>query len=110
MNRKRIYLCGPVSGRPAWRQEFGKAKEELLRRFPDAEIVSPAEIDMEGHDGDWHYCMRKCVAAMMTCGKAVVLPDPDLSLGRSLEVVIAGMMGIRVISLGRQTADDGEPL
>ena len=110
MNRKRIYLCGPVSGRPAWRQEFGKAKEELLRRFPDAEIVSPAEIDMDGYEASWHYCMRKCAAAMMTCDKVVVLPDSDLSLGRSVEVAIAGMTGIRVISLGRQTADEGEPL
>jgi hypothetical protein len=80
MNRTRIYLCGPVSRNPAWRQEFGRAKEELLKRLRDIEIVSPAEID-----------------------KVVVLPDTDVSLGRSAEIAIAYMLGINVISLSRQT-------
>jgi nucleoside 2-deoxyribosyltransferase len=106
MNKTRIYLCGPVSRNPAWRQEFGMAKEELLRRLRDIEIVSPAEIDMEGNDGDWHYCMRKCVAAMTSCDKVVVLPDTDVSLGRSVEVAIANMLGIHIISLSRQTAPE----
>jgi nucleoside 2-deoxyribosyltransferase len=104
MSKIRIYLSGPVSRNPAWRQELGRAKEELLRRFTDVEIISPAEIDMEGHEGDWYFCMRKCVAAMLTCDKVVVLPDTDVSLGRSVEVAIASMLRIQFISLGSQTA------
>ena len=104
MNKTRIYLCGPVSRNPNWKQEFGKAKDEIVRRFLDVEIVSPAEIDMEGKGEDRHYRMRKCVSAMLSCDKVVVLPDTDVSLGRSVEVAIATMLGIQIISLSRQTA------
>jgi nucleoside 2-deoxyribosyltransferase len=103
MKKTRIYLSGPISNNPTWREDFAKAKKRISKcGFKDCVVVSPADIDMGDDEYDWSACMRKCIAVMAGCDKVVVLQDGDASIGRSVEITIAQLLDIHVISLDRQ--------
>lgn len=89
---RRIYLAGPMSGMPD-NNYPAFAAETIRLRGLGYEVVSPAEINPEG--ATWHECMRRDVAALVTCDHVATLPDWEKSQGATLEVYLADRLGIR---------------
>lgn len=89
---RRIYLSGPMSGLPELNFPAFAAEAARLRGL-GFEVVNPAEINPEG--GTWHECMRRDVAALVTCDHVATLPDWEKSQGATLEVYLADRLGIR---------------
>lgn len=40
----RIYISGPITGIPNFKEIFDKAEEKLKAEFPEAEIINPAMV------------------------------------------------------------------
>jgi len=88
---RRIYLSGPMTGLPDLNFPSFAAEAARLRGL-GFEVVNPAEINPEG--GTWHECMRRDVAALVTCDHVATLPGWDKSQGATLEVYVADRLGI----------------
>lgn len=87
----RVYLSGPMTGLPEMnRPAFAAAA--LALRAAGYEVVSPAEIDCG--TVDWHVCMRKVVAAMLTCHGVAMMEDWETSKGSRIEHRLAAEVGL----------------
>jgi len=87
----KLYLAGPMSGMPD-NNYPAFAAETIRLRGLGYEVVSPAEINPEG--GTWHKCMRRDMEQMVRCDEVATLPGWDKSQGATLEVYVAGRLGI----------------
>jgi hypothetical protein len=90
----KLYLAGPMSGIedlnfPA----FTRAAAEL--RAAGYEVVNPAELNPD-HTMPWAECMRRDIAALVTCDGIALLPRWEKSRGATLEQHIASQLGMRV--------------
>lgn len=90
----RLYLAGPMSGIPDFNfPAFMAAAADLRSRGMD--VVNPAEIT--AGSTDWCECMRKDIAALVTCEAVAVLPGWGRSRGAALEVHIAVALNMPVL-------------
>ena len=92
---KRIYLSGPMTGRPEFNfPAFHAAAKEL--RAKGLGVVSPAEIEPEG-EKTWANCMRADIKALCDCCTVVLLPGWEDSKGANIEARLALNLGMRVV-------------
>jgi nucleoside 2-deoxyribosyltransferase len=101
---KRVYLAGPMSGHPDLNfPAFHRAAASL--RASGYEVLNPAEL-VPDQTTKWEDCMRKDIAALVTCDGIALLPGWENSRGAQLENLIASRLGMRAIFLtleGRTT-------
>lgn len=99
----RVYLSGPISGRPMANQDTFRAAESRLRAEGVKNILVPHDIFMESQEApqerEWADYMRECVKRMMDCSHVVTLPEWDQSKGAQIEVRLARELGIPVIHI-----------
>lgn len=92
----RVYIAGPMTGKENHNfPEFRRAARAL--REAGYEVVSPVEINGEHEDKPsepWAKCMRRDIAALMTCDGVALLPDWETSRGALLEHYVATTVGI----------------
>ena len=91
----RIYLAGPMTGRPNFNWDTFNAEAIRLRAL-GYEVENPAE----GHETQsktWLYYMRKAITQMLTCDQVAMLPGWHNSRGASIEVHLAMRIGIPTI-------------
>lgn len=111
MHRLKIYVSGPIAGRPeANRAEFESAAD--LVRWAGADPLLPHDIHPDhlgtcppdpivGGDGHtWPCHLRYDVAEMVKCDGVVMLPGWERSHGARLEHTVAAATGIPVHYLG----------
>ncbi len=109
----KVYLAGPMSGRPAFNIPLFDAAADMLRNFGH-EVVSPAEVDGEttravllqseagDHadlppgDGGWAAYLSRDFLILADEGieAIVTLPEWETSRGARLEVLMATELGI----------------
>lgn len=91
----KIYLSGPITDNPNYREQFGKVAAEL--RKSGHEVFDPTEIAIEPSStrADW---MRRNIRAVLDSEMVVMLPEWQRSKGASLEYDVAKECGIRVQS------------
>ena len=95
---KRIYISGPMTGLPG--QNMAAFDAEALRlRGLGFEAENPAEINAWAEDG-WHACMRRDLAALLTCDTLALLEGWQRSAGAHLEMHIAHRVGIEIVLVG----------
>ena len=92
---KRIYLSGPMSGRPELNFPAFHAVAETLRS-KGLSVTNPAEIKPEG-EPSWSSCMRADIKAMLDCCTVALLPGWDDSKGANIEARLALNLGMRVV-------------
>lgn len=92
---KRLYIAGPMTGLPDLNFPAFHAAARQLRDLGH-EVINPAEICPDPN-ADWHDCMRKDIAALVTCTGIVLLPGWRNSKGATLEHHIAERLGFEIV-------------
>lgn len=93
---KRVYVAGPMTGLPEFNfPAFHAATATLRARGLD--VINPAEFtpDLDNVPA-WEDCMRRDIAALVTCDSVVLLPGWEASRGATLEHLIATKLGMQV--------------
>lgn len=92
---KRVYIAGPMTGLPQLNFPAFHATAQKWRGL-GYEVVNPAELCPDPA-ASWHDCMRKDIAALVTCDAIVLLPGWANSKGATLEHHIADRLGMGII-------------
>ena len=90
----RIYIAGPMTGIKDFNYPAFHAAAKQLRAYGD-EIINPAEVVTE-KDKPWAYCIRKDIAALLTCECIYMLRGYQSSRGAMLELQIATELGMNI--------------
>ena len=94
---KRIYLSGPMTGRPEFNfPAFHAAASELRSR--GMAVVNPAEIEPTG-EKTWANCMKADIKALCDCCTVALLPGWEDSKGANIEARLAINLGMRVVEI-----------
>ena len=93
----RIYIAGPVTGRPDLNRD---AFEEARLALEAAGYEAVVPLDLVPADAEWGYAMRQCIASMMTCDGVARLPDWRSSRGARVETELARGIGMEVRDVG----------
>lgn len=92
---KRIYIAGPMSGRPDFnRPAFHETAANLRAR--GYEVENPAE-NSPPSCGSWHGWMRLGIAQIIKCDTMILLPGWETSRGANIERQLAIDLGINVV-------------
>lgn len=97
----KIYLAGPMRGRPNGNQEAFEQAAKWLRA-KGHEVWSPAEQEMvPAHQWDDPVleCLKVDLPALMGCEAIVLLPNWHHSRGARVEVHVASVCKIQVCEL-----------
>ena len=95
MNKKRIYLSGPMTGLPEFNFPAFHAAARKIRALGH-QVFNPAEAIVEGQ-GTWEEFMRHDLKGLMDCDTLAFLPGWQNSRGAHLEVYVAHQLGIAVV-------------
>ncbi|MCE5182333.1 MAG: DUF4406 domain-containing protein [Betaproteobacteria bacterium] len=98
---KRIYISGPMTGLPEFNFPAFNAEADRLRSL-GYEVINPAEINHESAD-DWHGCLRKDLASLLTCDTLALLDGWQKSAGAHLEMHVAHRVGMGIV-IAREVA------
>lgn len=100
---KRIYLSGPMTGRPEFNFPAFHAAADVLRS-KGLSVTNPAEIKPEG-EPSWSACMRADIKAMLDCCTVALLPGWEDSKGANIEARLAIQLGMRVVEFETLVAE-----
>jgi hypothetical protein len=98
---KKIYLCGPISGREEkeYKEHFEKVCFEISKRAEKENIefvlVSPPTFPCK--EMSWEDALKYCVKQMVDCDGIAVLQGWKRSKGCRLELELAGRLKIPVV-------------
>jgi len=90
--KKRIYICGKVTGDPNYRAKFRK-EEERLFAFKYEPVNPTAGISA---NEEWAKAMKTALRLMLLCDGVSLLPDWKKSKGAKIEVRLARELGMDV--------------
>ena len=91
----RCYIAGPMSGLPGLNFPAFHAEAKKYRDLGH-DVVNPADLNPD-HSMPWAECMRRDIAALVTCDTIVLLPNWRLSRGATLEQHIAERLSMSQI-------------
>lgn len=92
---KRLYIAGAMTGHPDLNFPAFHAEAKKWRDLGH-EVINPAELCPDPAMS-WHDCMRKDIAALVSCDGIVLLPGWRNSKGATLEHHIADRLGMDVV-------------
>jgi nucleoside 2-deoxyribosyltransferase len=93
MSKKRIYLAGPMTGRPDLNYPAFNAEAARLRAL-GLHVENPAENPAQE---TWQDYMRQAVAQLVTCDAVALLPGWENSRGALIENGLAVSLGIPTV-------------
>lgn len=88
----RIYIAGPMTGLPDLNFPAFHAEAKKWRDLGH-DVVNPAELNPDP-TMPWAECMRRDIAALVTCDTIILLPGWQQSMGASLEQHIAKQLSM----------------
>jgi hypothetical protein len=94
---KRIYIAGPMSGIEDFNFPAFNAEAARLRDLGH-NAINPVEINPD-QAMSWHDCMRRDIAALVTCDAISMLPGWQNSKGATLERHIAERLGMVILEI-----------
>jgi hypothetical protein len=95
---KKIYISGPMTGYPEFNYPAFKAAEIALRAH-DYEPLNPACHDISGPAQRWQWYMRKAIIMLMEADAIATLPGWHDSRGAKIEVEIALVLHMPILSI-----------
>lgn len=94
MTETKIFISGPITNVPDYKERFNKAEEEL-RKMGYKSIMNPSVLPSEGFDYEDYMTIT---ITMMRCCDAVVFIDGwRLSTGAQTEHVFAVNKGMKLL-------------
>ena len=98
---KQIYLCGPITGRPAYEHHFFRVEKEIYDKAKaqglPISILNPARFPVKKEA--WESCLRYSIRELLTCDGVALLQGWQHSRGCSMELSLAGQLKIPVVYL-----------
>lgn len=91
----RVYISGPMTGRPNHNKPAFYAAAALLREAGHIP-VNPAEVCAQLGATEWTDCMRADIKALCDCDAIALLPGWEMSQGAQLELHIAHRLGLAI--------------
>jgi hypothetical protein len=104
---KRIYLSGPMTGMPDHNFPAFNAETARLRAI-GFDVVNPVEVNPDPGT-TWHECLRRDLAALLTCDAVALLPGWQRSQGAHLEIHVAHRVGMDIVVAAELRRDGAEP-
>lgn len=102
---ERIYLSGPMTGKPDLNVPAFNAAARALRSWGWS-VVNPAEISIDLGDGlPYETYLREDIKRLCDCKAIVMLPGWEDSKGAHLELHIAHRLGIEVLFFEKMLAE-----
>ena len=92
--KKRIYICGPMTGLPEFNYPAFNAEAKRLREL-GYHVENPAENEHPA-DQTWAGYMRAALRQMLTCDAVAVLDGWASSKDAKLELDVAEAVGIPI--------------
>jgi hypothetical protein len=92
---RRIYISGPMTGLPGLNFPAFHAEAARLRAI-GYDVVNPAELSPD-QNASWHQCMRRDLAALLTCDTLALLEGWTTSAGAHLEMHVAHRVGMEIV-------------
>lgn len=104
---KRIYLSGPISGRPIEqaRNLFDRAEKYIREKvgvYPEVMVFNPLKFTEYSEDKKWADYMHPCLAVLESCDMIIMLPGWEQSHGAQCEYHFACGCGILTSHLTTQ--------
>lgn len=93
--KKRLYLCGPITGLPNWNRDAFNDAESALRSA-GFDVFNPTKNGLPS-DAPWEQHMRADIIQMMQCDALAVLHGAHYSHGASIEIALARKLKIQPI-------------
>ena len=91
----KIYISGKMTGLPDFNFPAFHAEATRLRALGH-EVINPAELNPDT-DATWHECMRRDLAALLTCDALAMLDGWQDSAGAHLEMHVAHRVGMPIL-------------
>jgi len=91
----RIYISGPMTGLPMFNFPAFYAEAERLTAL-GYDVVNPAELNTDTAM-PWHECMRRDLAALLTCDTLALMEGWQKSAGAHLEMHVAHRVGMEIV-------------
>lgn len=101
----RVYLAGPMTGRPGYNHETFTTVAKTLRKA-GAYVENPAETDGGSTDKPRAYYMRKALQKMLACDQLVLLPGWSGSRGAVVETAVAMELSMPIYVLDGPVGED----
>lgn len=97
MNKdNRVYLSGPITGVPDYKERFKKAQRELWAQG-FSWVINPAEVISHLPYGmEYRQIMDVCYCLMSKCDTVVFLPEWQRSTGCQMELRYAQAHGMKI--------------
>jgi uncharacterized protein DUF4406 len=92
VNKKFLYLSGPMTGVKDLNRPAFNAAAKLLRK-KGYKVVNPPELDKGEPQRSWSGCLRRDLRYMLECDKIALLPRWGKSKGANLEVHVGKQLG-----------------
>ncbi|MGK2897240.1 MAG: DUF4406 domain-containing protein [Burkholderiaceae bacterium] len=96
---KRVYLSGPMTGYPDLNFPAFNAEAARLRGL-GFDVVNPVDVNVDP-SASWHECLRKDLAALLTCDAIALLPGWERSKGAQLELHVAHRIDMEIVTVDR---------
>ena len=95
-NPRKLYIAGPMSGLPGLNFEAFHRAQQLLK---DAgyQVVNPAT---QGSGRTYSELLKDDLRLLLDCDAVATLPDWEASVGARNEVMVAGVCGMAVNTVG----------
>jgi len=94
----KLYLSGPITGIPDYKEKFSQAAEYLCHLGDEVEVIDPSTFAGE-YGWNWADWMLYDLRALRGADALVSLPGSMESRGARVEVEFAKGMGIPVLDL-----------
>lgn len=91
----RLYLSGPMTGIPEFNHPAFHAESARLRAL-GYDVINPAELNPDVSKS-WHDCMRRDLAALLTCDTLALMDGWQKSAGAHLEMHVAHRVGMEIV-------------
>lgn len=92
----RLYVCGPVSGRPRLNRP---AFERAALRLEEAGHAAILPHWFVPPDAEWQAAMRRCVETLVKCDGVALLADWQESKGARIECRLAKELGMQAATV-----------
>jgi hypothetical protein len=95
----KIYIAGPMTGMTELNFPAFFAAASALRSM-GMEVINPAELNPDPST-PWIQCMRRDIAALMTCDQIYLMQGWEKSKGATLEHHIASQLNFDLVIEGK---------
>lgn len=94
--KNRVYLSGPITGVPNYKEDFETVEAEL-KRIGCTKLVNPGWLDIVLTNANYEEYMSICIHMLEMCDTIMMLPGWETSAGANREMGYALALGKQVV-------------